>query len=1614
MSAFDPKTTVHLPGSHMKRFYILVFLFPLMLLGLHQTSRASHGMGVDISYQCMGNCTIRIHWTGYRDCGGSTLGAPTGLTIAGGTGCTNPVGIGNWSTPVITEVTPICPGTPTRCTTPGAAVNGVQQYYSFRDYNFCAANCSTYTISWSLCCRNAAITSINNPGSQNIGTFSTTINPFINPCNNSPVFNNPPVPYICAGQPYVFNQGATDPDGDSLVYYLGPCYTSAGVFLPYNATGGFTPTTPMGNDWIVSLDSFTGDLSIIPNPASPSPGSIQVGVLCVYVNEYRNDTLLGSVVRDIQITVIPCPGNNQPSSPGVTNLTGGSVPPNNNYSVVTCAGANICFDIPWIDVDSNPAQPIKIWWNQTLAGLGATFTSVTLPTQTDTIRDVTGDTVWTRFCWNNVPVGVHTFLATARDSSCPIFGQAQYTFTIRVSQSFVSWNDTTFNCGYAEFCIDSASGIPPLTYNWSGSGGLSSIDSCFNYTFPGPGSYPYVLTITDSAGCQRVLNDTMLIPNTVSAIAGPNQVTCSGDPVTIGGPSTTDEIYNWTPTTFLSNPTASTTTVTPINNTTAPIILTYIVHAFDTLTLCEDWDTVTVTVNPIPNSTFNLPPEVCIGDPVQVSYAGWNNSGATYNWTFGPSGVPSTASGQGPHTVSWNAIGMQPVTLEVINLGCTSAVTIDSIMVHPFPVAAIAPVADQCFAGHSFNFTNNGTYGNAANFTWAFTPNATPSGSTAENPTGVTFANVGPAAVTLQIEEHGCVSNLATDNFMLFPDPSPNFAYVGGPQCLSMGNNSYQFNASGNNGPSATYSWTFQNGVPATSALQNPAAAFTQAGWNHVILTVTENGCVSTRLDSVLVYPDPVFDAGPDKSFCEGEGGVILNGSGTGGTTPYYYSWWCQLGLFCGLDSVNDNDPNANPNVSAMYYGQITDFNGCTSNIDSTFVTVIPKPIVDAGPDIVICRDSAPCQLLTPNVTGSPGPFSYQWSPSIGLNNDTIASPCAHPDTTTIYTLVVVDRTTGCSSAMTTVDTNATVTVHRPPLPVAEAGPDRDLCLGDSLMLQGYGYAAGPAYDFEWSPFTGLSNPNIPNPMAGPTFTIDYVLTVWSNGCPSIGDTVTVNVHTNPTVDAGPDQEICLNETAVLHAIANGDSTATYTYNWTPTTGVVGSAGVQDLNASPSQTTTYYVVATSNYGCESPADSATVYLKPTPIAEAGPQQQICFPDTVQLLGSWSSTTGNPNPTQVYYAWTPGITLSDTTIATPAAWPSNSQFYYLTVRYNTCSTTDSVLVTVFPEIGLMAESDTSVACEGNSIQLYAEGGLGGAQFTWSPSTGLSDPNIANPVATPSQSTVYTVVATEGICSESAQVAVEILPNPEAAYLSSPTDGCLDHTVSFLETSSGELHYVWNFGDGQISNQPNPSHTYTQPGTYTVSLTVVSPGNCMDEVNDIVVNVIDWARSDFGSSPDFPALLSLPNTTVLFFDKSEDAVSWHWEFGDGTVSDEQNPVHTYVRPGEYEVKLTVTNDLGCATTIIHGPYIVGTPDLFIPNVFSPNDDGTNDEFIVQYTGSQPYNVKIFDRWGAQLYESNNKVAGWDGLNDSGERAPEGVYFYRVAIGDKTYAGSVTLVR
>lgn len=766
----------------------------------------------------------------------------------------------------------------------------------------------------------------------------------------------------------------------------------------------------------------------------------------------------------------------------------------------------------------------------------------------------------------------------------------------------------------------------------------------------------------------------------------------------------------------------------------------------------------------------------------------------------------------------------------------------------------------------------------------------------------------------------------------------------------------------------------------------------------------------------VRVKTDFLSFAGPDTVFCEGTGGVQLSVIPFGGQGPYFYQWGCTDPPNCGFSSPYVNNPTVLPAQTTMYYVQITDNFGCTSEIDSIEVVVNARPIVDAGPDVFLCEDGPGTQLQAQIVNGTeaPGPYSYQWTPVAGLSNPNIRDPFAKPLQTTIYTLIVTDAN-GCSSVTTTLDTLSTITVSVNERPTVEAGPDLTICLGDTAQLLGFASEAGPDYRYEWTPATGLSDSSLQAPSASPPQTTTYFLISYSNECPSVADSVTVFVRTLPTVDPGTGYEICADDSVQLEGLAGGDLTATYTYAWTPVIGLDDPTSRAPM-ASPDDTTTYTVIATSSFGCESDPYSIFVNVLPTPFADAGTDETLCRGDSVRLAGSHVFPVGNVGTGPVFYAWTPVSSISGIFSPDPVVFPVQTVVYTLSVSHGACTTHDEVKIDVFDAVSVSIVADTNQICQGDSVQLIAIGGQGGETYTWSPTIGLSDPTIAAPKASPDTSITYSVIVEESTCKGAQSIRIEVNPQPEAGFYSSLTSGCEDLEVSFLQNSPNAVAYVWDFGDGApISNEANPTHIYENPGSYLVRFTATGAGGCTNTSNETVISVYPKGVADFSSQPPVGSSVVLPEAQIEFLDRAEFASSYFWGFGDGTTSTEVNPVKIYREPGEYVVSLTITDEGGCTDVIRYGPYVIFAPDLLIPNVFTPNADGFNDVFRVEYSGRERFRMEVFDRWGVSVFETEGDPnQGWDGFFSAGGQAKEGVYYYRVAIGEKSYTGNVTLMR
>jgi len=297
--------------------------------------------GADITYQCLGGNTFKVTLTFYRDCVG--INAPNNPIVnitsascnqALSVTCHPRAGTGQ-------DITPACSTTVTTCH--GGAFTGIEEWIYDGTITL-PMQCTDWTFSYSLCCRNVAITNIANPNSNTFYIYAT-LNNTISPGNNSPTFSNKPVPFACLGEQYCFSHGAHDADGDSLVYQLITPMQTQSTLVNYNAP--YTSTQPLNSSPPVSFDVNNGEICM-------NPQALEVTVMAVLVSEYRNGILIGSVERDMQITVMNC-NNHLPSLSGFNGT--------NNFTANICANQQTCFIINSTDPDAGQVLTVN-WTNQ--------------------------------------------------------------------------------------------------------------------------------------------------------------------------------------------------------------------------------------------------------------------------------------------------------------------------------------------------------------------------------------------------------------------------------------------------------------------------------------------------------------------------------------------------------------------------------------------------------------------------------------------------------------------------------------------------------------------------------------------------------------------------------------------------------------------------------------------------------------------------------------------------------------------------------------------------------------------------------------------------------------------------------------------------------------------------------------------------------------------------------------------------------------------------------------------------------------------------------------------------------------------------------------------------
>src|SRR5690554_3182881 len=570
----------------------------------------------------------------------------------------------------------------------------------------------------------------------------------------------------------------------------------------------------------------------------------------------------------------------------------------------------------------------------------------------------------------------------------------------------------------------------------------------------------------------------------------------------------------------------------------------------------------------------------------------------------------------------------------------------------------------------------------------------------------------------------GAVPCLATSSIDITVNPLPSVS-VGSDVVICYGE-STTLTATGSGFGDVEYLWN--TGDTTSEIIVSPLITTT-----YEVLVTDANGCQNTAEVTVTVHPLPLADAGEDVAICIGESTTLLASGGV------EYLW---------NTGDTTSEITVSPLVTTTYEVLVTDANGCENTAEVT-VTVHPLPLADAGEDVAICIGESTTLLAS-------GGVEYLWS-----TGDTTSEITVSPLTTTTYEVLVTDAN-GCQNTA-----EVTVTVH--PLPLADAGEDVAICIGESTTL-----SASGGVEYLWN--TGDTTSEI---TVSPLVTTTYeVLVTDANGCENTAE-VTVTVHPLPLADAGEDVAICIGESTTL--LASGG--VEYLWNTGDTT--------SEITVSPLVTTTYEVLVTDANGCQNTA-TVTVTVHPLPLADAGEDVAICIGESTTLSASGG----------VEYLWSTGDTTSEITVS-----PLTTTTYEVLVTdANGCENTATVTVTVHPLPLADAGEDVAI-CIGENITLTATGsGFGDVEYLWN--TGdITSEIIVSPLVT----TTYEVLVTDANgCQNTAEVTVTVHPLP-LADAGEDVAICIGESTTL--SASGGVEYLWNTGDTTLEITVSPLTTTT---------------------------------------------------------------------------------------------------------------------------------------------------------------------------------------------------------
>ncbi len=589
---------------------------------------------------------------------------------------------------------------------------------------------------------------------------------------------------------------------------------------------------------------------------------------------------------------------------------------------------------------------------------------------------------------------------------------------------------------------------------------------------------------------------------------------------------------------------------------------------------------------------------------------------------------------------------------------------------------------------------------------------------------------------------------------------------------------------------------------------------------------------------------------------------------------------------------------------------------------------------------------------------------------------------------------------------------------------VASIPTATNLCKGLTISFQN---SSTNATSFNWN-FGDLStvadtshlfSPSYTYPAYG-TYTVSLTAINNTYGLCQSTATKVINIHPLLSPTLQPSYSTCFKNNQ-LNFNVGGVFHPSATFNWqyganaTPSIQNGNPGNTHFTNPSPQNV----IVNVSQFGCTELLNATVTFSNP--VAKTDKNKLDCYGTNLNFPNL------STNASQFFWDFGDLSTNNDTSsLFSPTYFYPVFNTYTVTLiaKDGICSDTIKLPIVVNTTLSLNPINTFTPQClKNNQFNFFANGIYSsGAVFNWS-FGGLSNPlnsNAENPQGihflNSGIDTVRFNISEYGCTKQRIQL-VQIWPNPNVKISLSDTAGCQPLKVKFHSWDSIPSQNNWNIND-EIFKDTTVNYLFVNSGLFSFSVVVSDTNKCSDTL--IRQNYINVLPKPLAKSLVAPLNTNILNPEIFFIDSTANVHSTYFLFGDGSNSANIYNQHTYNDEGEYLYTLIVTNQYACSDTVSDKIRIEGIPHGFIPNVFTPNNDGVNDLFKISGEYISSSSMIIYNRWGSVMFETSDALAGWNGINRQNSlQCDNGTYFYLISFtlkNEKKYAfkGNVSLFR